>query len=47
MRLKRKPVVARFAIKNPIRNTIVAIKDLLLVSKKVAIEMKVSTNQLA
>ena len=39
--------MARFAIKNPKRNTIVAIKDLLLVSKKVAIEMKVSTNQLA
>ena len=47
VRLKRKPVVARFAIKNPKRNTIVAIKDLLHVSKKVAIEMKVSTNQLA
>ena len=37
---ERRPVVARFAIKNPRRNTIAAIKDLLLVSKKVVIEKK-------
>lgn len=37
---ERRPVVARFAIKNPRRNTIAAIKDLLLVSEKIVIEKK-------
>ena len=37
---ERRPVVARFAIKNPRRNTIAAIKDLLLVSKMVVIQKK-------
>ena len=39
MIMRRRPVVPRFATKSPRRRTIAAIKDLLLVLKKVAIKL--------